>query len=321
MIRALAAALACIAGSVAFAQTVAYPDRPVKIVVGFPAGGPTDIVARLFAERAQQSLRQSFIVENKAGANSVLATEAVASAKPDGYTLLAAAQNHAMIPALYADRVAFDVVRSFAPICIVAKSPTVLVVAPRFGVKTVAEFLRKVREKPGAYTYASVGVGSAVHLATENLLAVTRASMTHVPYKGAAPASTALLAGEVDAYLATVGSVLPYIKAGKVTAIAVAARERTRLLPDTPTFAQEGVEGFEAEVWYGLLAPAGTAEPVLRALEREADAFARDPGVSERLVAAGIEPVPVCGAAFASRLASEVATYARLAKSLNLKVE
>ena len=308
-----------LSSAAALAQT--YPDRPVKIVVGFPAGGPTDIVARLFSERAGASLHQPFVIENKPGANSVIATEAVATAKPDGYTLLAAAQNHAMIPALYSDRVKFDASKSFAPICIVAKSPNVLVVTPRFGVKTVPEFLRKVRESPGKYTYASVGVGSAVHLATENFLSITKTSMTHVPYKGAAPASVALLAGEVDAYFATAGSVLAQIKAGKLAAIAVASRQRSPLLPDVPTFAEAGVPGFEAEVWYALLAPAGTGEPVVRALEREADAFTKDAGVRDRLFGAGIETETTCGAAFAKQLDAEIATYTRVARSLNLKVE
>ncbi len=302
-------------------QAAPYPDRPVKIVVGFPAGGPTDIVARMFGERAGRAMHQSFVIENKPGANSVIATEAVATAAPDGYTLLAAAQNHAMIPALYADRIKFDPAKSFAPICIVAKSPTVLVVSPKLGVKTLAEFLRKVRESPGKYTYASVGIGSAVHLATANLLQLTRTSMVHVPYKGAAPASTALLAGEVDAYLATAGSVMPYVRSGKLLALAVAAPERSRLVPGVPTFAEAGVPGFNAEVWYALLAPAGTPDAVVHALEGEAEGFAKDPAVHDRLVAAGIEPVSTCGAQFAKELDAEIATYKRVAKALKLKVE
>ena len=308
-----------LAASAAFAQS--YPDRPVRIVVGFPAGGPTDIVARLFAERAGAAMKQSFVVENKPGANSIIATEAVASAAPDGYTILAAAQNHVMIPALYADRVKFDVAKSFAPICIVAKSPTVLVVAPRFGVRTLAEFVAKVRGKPGTFTYASVGIGSAVHLATENFLSLAKLSMTHVPYKGAPPAATALLAGEVDAYLATIGSVMAQIKAGKLVPLAVAAAERSRLLPDVPTFAEGGVGGFSADVWFGLLAPVGTPEPAMRALIAEAENFPKDAAVRDRLVAAGIEPVSTCGAAFGNQVNAEIATYSRLAKALDIKVE
>ena len=316
--RIFASAAIAFASAAALAQ---YPDHPVRIIVGFPAGGPTDIVARLFAERAGASFRQSFVVENKPGANSIIATDAVATSKPDGYTLLGAAQNHAMIPALYSDRVTFDSAKSFAPLCIVAKSPTVLVVSPNLGVKTLPEFLQKIRDEPGKHTYASVGIGSAVHLATENFLSLTKLSMTHVPYKGAPPATTALLAGEVDAYLATIGSVMPQVKAGKLLAIAVAADERSKLLPDVPTFAEGGVKGFSAEVWYGLLAPAGTPEAILRSVEKEADGFSKDSAIRDRLVAAGIEPVLTCGAAFGNRLATEIATYSRLVKALNIKVE
>jgi tripartite-type tricarboxylate transporter receptor subunit TctC len=311
--------LVLFASTAAFAQP--YPDKPVRIVVGFPAGGPTDIVARLFAERAGGDLKQAFVVENKPGANSIIATDAVATSKPDGYTLLAAAQNHAMIPALYADRVKFDPAKSFAPVCIVAKSPTVLVVNPNLGVKTLAEFMKRIREQPGKYTYASVGIGSAVHFATENFLSITKLTMTHVPYKGSPPATTALLAGEVDAYIATVGSVITQIKGGKLVAIAVAADERSNLLPDVPTFAEGGVKGFTAEVWYGLFAPAGTPEAIVRSLEKEAEGFTKDSAARDRLLAAGIDPALMCGTAFGNQVATEIATYSRVAKALNIKVE
>ncbi|HEX4331331.1 MAG TPA: tripartite tricarboxylate transporter substrate binding protein [Usitatibacter sp.] len=306
---------------VAFAQSPAYPDKPVRVLVGYPAGGPTDIVARMFAERAGEKLHANFVVENKPGANAVIAAEAVAGAKPDGDTLLVAAQAHSMIPALYADRVKFDAVKSFAPICIMGSSPTVLVVRPEFGVKTLAEFLQKVRAKPGTYTYASVGIGSAVHLVTEDFLGVTKMQMTHVPYKGAAPASTALLAGEVDAFFATVGSVLPQIRAGRFVALAVASDRRTQLLPDTPTLEEGGVHGVRGDVWYGLLAPAGTPDTVVRTLQRESESFSQDPKVRERLTAAGIEPASTCGAAFSARIANEAAAFTRTARRLNLKVE
>jgi tripartite-type tricarboxylate transporter receptor subunit TctC len=303
------------------AQSPAYPDKPVRVLVGYPAGGPTDVVARMFSERAGGDFHATFVVENKPGANALLAAEAVASAKPDGDTLLVAAQAHSMIPALYADRVKFDAVKSFAPICIMGSSPTVLVVRPEFGVKTLAEFLRKMREKPGNYTYASVGIGSAVHLVTEDFLDVTKTQLRHIPYKGAAPASTALLSGEVDAFFATVGSVLPHIKAGKFVPLAVASGRRTQLLPDTPTLEEGGVHGVRGDVWYGLLAPAGTPDSIVRTLQREAEAFSADPKVRERLVAAGVEPASTCGAAFSSQIANESAAFTRTVRRLNLKVE
>jgi len=307
--------------SVALAQPTGYPQQPVKLVVGFAAGGPSDLVARAFADQAAKSLGQPFIVENKPGANAVLATEAVASAKPDGYTLLAAATNHTMIPALYTGRIKFDAAKSFAPVCTLASSATVLVVGPSMAVKSVPEFLERVRAKPGAATYATPGLGSSPHLATESFRKLTGVSWVHVPYKGAAPAVTDLIGGQVDFSFATVGSVLPHIKSGKLTALAVASRQRSALLPQVPTFEETGVKGFVVDTWYALLAPAGTPADVLRVLEREATEFGRSPAMRERLLGAGLEAQTVCGEAFATQVAREIESNTRVARELNLKAE
>lgn len=313
-------ALALLAGT-ATAQPGAYPTQPLKLVVGFAAGGPSDIVARAFADHAAKPLGQPVIVENKPGANAVLATEAVASAKADGLTLLGAATNHTMIPALYASRIRFDAAKSFAPICTLATSATVLVVGPAMPVKSVAEFLARVRAKPGSATYATPGQGSSPHLATEQFGKLTGTSMVHVPYKGAAPAVTDLLGGQVDLSFATVGSVLPHLKSGKLRALAVASRQRSSLLPDVPTFEEAGVKDFVVDTWYGLLAPAGTPADVLRVLTREATEFSRSPAVRERLAGAGLEPGGVCGDAFAQQIAREIESNTRVARELNLKAE
>jgi tripartite-type tricarboxylate transporter receptor subunit TctC len=307
--------------SAVFAQPAAYPRQPVKLVVGFAAGGPSDIVARAFADQAAKSLAQPFIVENKPGANAVLATEAVASSKPDGTTLLAAATNHTMIPALYTGRIKFDAAKSFVPVCTLAQSATVLVVGPSMPVKSVAEFLERVRAKPGAATYATPGLGSSPHLATETFRKLAGVSFVHVPYKGAAPAVTDLIGGQVDFSFATVGSVLPHIKSGKLTALGVASRERSALLPQVPTFDEAGVKGFVVDTWYALLAPAGTPADALQVLQREAAEFGRSPLVRERLSNAGLEPQTVCGDAFANQIAREIDTNTRLARELNLKAE
>jgi len=315
-------AAACVAWSMsAAAQTAAYPQQPVKLVVGFAAGGPSDLVARAFADHAAKALNQAFIVENKPGANAVLATEAVAAAKPDGLTLLAAATNHTMIPALYAGRIKFDAAKSFRPVCTLADSATVLVVGPSLPVKTVGEFLERVRAKPGSATFATPGLGSSPHLATETFRKLTGVSMVHVPYKGAAPAVTDLIGGQVDLSFATVGSVLPHIKSGKLTALAVAARQRTSLLPQVPTFEEAGIKGFIVDTWYGLMAPAGTPAEAIAALERQATEFGRSPAVRERLLGAGLEPNTVCGKPFAAQVAREIDTNTRVAHELNLKAE
>jgi tripartite-type tricarboxylate transporter receptor subunit TctC len=315
------ALFASLVAGAAWAQPAAYPQQPVKLVVGFAAGGPSDIVARAFADQAAKSLSQTVIVENRPGANAVIATEAVAAAKPDGLTLLAAATNHTMIPALYAGRIKFDAAKSFVPVCTLASSATVLVVGPAMPVRTVAEFLDRVKAKPGTATYATPGQGSSPHLATEQFRKLTGVSMVHVPYKGAAPAVTDLLGGQVDLSFATVGSVLPHIRSGKLTALAVASRQRSALLPQVPTFDEVGVKGFVIDTWYGLLAPAGTPPEALRVLTREAQGFAQSTAMRERLAGAGLEPQGLCGEAFATQIAHEIDANTRIARELNLKAE
>lgn len=319
--RAAAAVMAVAAASEAAAQTSAYPPLPVKLVVGFAAGGPSDLVARAFADHAAKPLGQPVIVENKPGANAVLATEAVAASKPDGLTLLAAATNHTMIPALYGARIKFDAAKSFVPVCTLAGSATVLVVGPSLPVKTVAEFIERAKAKPDAMTYATPGQGSSPHLATEQFRKLAGVSMVHVPYKGAAPAVTDLLGGQVDLSFATVGSVLQHIKSGKLKALAVASRQRSALLPDVPTFEETGVKGFVVDTWYGLLAPAGTPADALRALTREANDFVRSTAMRERLAGAGLEPGGLCGESFAAQISREIEANTRIARELNLKVE
>lgn len=313
----LLGALAATAG----AQPASYPDRPVKVVVGFAAGGPSDIVARSFADFAGKALKQPFVVENKPGANAVLATEAVAAAKADGLTLLAAATNHTMIPALYAGRIKFDAAKSFSAVCTLASSATVLVVGPSLPIKTWPEFLARIRENPKGATYATPGQGSSPHLATETFQKLTGTKLVHVPYKGAAPAVTDLIGGQVDMSFATVGSVLPHIKSGKLFPIAVASRQRSALLPQVPTFEEAGLKGFVVDTWYGLMAPAGTPPDILRSLEREAAAFGKAPEVRERLEAAGLEPQSTCGDTFAKQIAQEIVSNTKLAQELGLKAE
>lgn len=309
------------AASAASAQSGTYPGQPVKLVVGFAAGGPSDIVARAFGDHAAKPLGQPVIVENRPGANAVLATEAVAAARPDGLTLLAAATNHTMIPALYGGRIKFDAARSFVPVCTLASSATVLVVGPALPVKSVAEFIERARAKPDSLTYATPGQGSSPHLATEQFRRLTGVSLVHVPYKGAAPAVTDLLGGQVDVSFATVGSVLPHLKAGRLKALAVASRQRSSLLPEVPTFEEAGVKGFVIDTWYGLLAPAGTPPEAVRLLTREATEFSRSAAMRERLAGAGLEPSSVCGDAFAAQIGREIEANTRIAKELNLKAE
>ena len=314
-----ASLLLSLASAGTWAQT--WPTKPVRIVVGFSAGGPTDVVARAFAEHTSRVLGQPVIVDNKPGANTILAAEAVATAPADGYTLLMAVTNHTMIPALYSARVKFDAVRSFAPICTLAVSPTVLVTGPAMTAKSLNAFMQQVREAPGKRSYGTPGTGSSGHFATEQFLRMTGLSMNHIPYKGAAQVVTDVMGGQLDSSFATLGSVLPQVQAGKLTALAVASPRRSALLPNVPTFAEAGVKGYVADAWYGLLAPAGTPTVVLQTLEKVAQQFTDQASTASKLQNLGMEPQHNCREAFGADMDRDAKAYTKLANDLNLKAE
>jgi tripartite-type tricarboxylate transporter receptor subunit TctC len=320
-LRSLALTALVLGLSMSAAQAQNWPAKPVRLVVGFSAGGPTDVVARAFAEHASRALGQPFVVDNKPGANTILAAEAVAAAPADGHTLLLGATNHTMIPALYSQRVKFDAVGSFAPVCQLAASPTVLVVGPSMPVKTLGAFMQAVKAEPGKRTYATPGAGSSGHFASANFTRLTGTSMNHIPYKGAAQAVTDIMGGQVDSSFATLGSVLPQVQSGKLTALALAAPRRSELLPGVPTFEELGVKGYAADAWYGLLAPAGTPPEVLASLRQVATAFAQAPAAQQKLRSLGMEARSTCGDAFGAQLARKVALYGELARALDLKAE
>ena len=317
--KALAAIL-LVASGACFAQA-GYPSKPVKLVVGFAAGGPTDVVARAFADHAARALGQPFVVENKPGANTILAAQAVASAPADGYTLLFGATNHTMIPALYGTRVKFDAVKSFQPLCTVATSPTVLVVGPGMPVKSLADYMARARKEPRRTTAGTAGVGSSGHFATEMFARANGLQLNHVPYKGAAPVVTDLMGAQLDSSFATLGSVLPQLRAGKLAALAVASPKRSPLLPGVPTFAEAGGGNYSADAWYGVLAPAGLPQPIAQQLEKAAGDFAASTAAAEKLRGLGLDADSTCGLAFAQQVEREVATYMQIARDLNLKAE
>ena len=315
--------LCLIVAAALYSFTVAaqpWPTKPVKLVVGFAAGGPTDVVARGFADHASKSLGQPVIVDNKPGANTIIAAEAVAGAT-DGHTLLMAATNHTMIPALYSSRVKFDAVKSFKPICLVAASPTILVVGPSMPAKSLKDFIQRAKDKPQEITYGTPGIGSSGHFASELFAQQAGIKMAHVPYKGASPVVTDLIAGHVDASFATLGSVIQQVKAGKLKALAIAAPNRLPELPDVPTFAESGIQGYAADAWYGLLAPVAMPEVQIQLLQKEAIAYATSPGGAEKLRLLGMEPKTMCGDAFARQIAHEVTINTRIARDIDLKAE
>lgn len=294
-----------------------WPTQPVRLLVGFTAGGPTDIVARALAEPLGKSLGQPVIVDNRPGANTIIAAQAVAQAK-DGHTLLMAATNHTMISALYSRQIQFDPVKSFKAVCRIGASPTVLVVGPQAGFTRLADFLAKAKSQPRAVTYASPGQGSSVHFAGEDFAQRAGLQLTHVPYKGAAPAIADVMAGQVMASFASLGSVLPSIKSGKLLALAVASPQRVSALPQVPTFEESGIKGYRADAWYGVLAPAQTPEPVLQKLQTEVSRFVTSSAGADRLQQLGMDPVLACGDEFDRQIAAETAHWSQLARQLKI---
>lgn len=296
-----------------------YPNAPVKIVVGFSAGGPTDLAARLIAAKLQTVFGQTFIVDNRPGAGSNLASEIVAKAAPDGYTLLMAAAPLAINNHLYKN-LKFDALRSFVPISQVMSAPCILAVRPA-SFKSMAELVAAAKNEPGKLSFSSSGAGGSQHLAGELLQQKAGIELLHIPYKGASPALSDLLGGQVAMGFMTSLSSVPYFKSGKLRALAVAAPQRLPQLPDVPTMAEAGFPGVEINSWSGLLAPAKTPPEIVARLQREVAKALASPDVNDKLTSQGAVVVGGTSAEFASYLAHESAAYGKLIKSINLTLD
>jgi tripartite-type tricarboxylate transporter receptor subunit TctC len=312
-----AAAVAFLAGASAQAQE--YPTRPIKVVIAFPAGGPTDFVGRLLADKLKDFLGQPVIIENKAGANGAIGADFVAKSAPDGYTLFLTTSGAVTItPNLRADT-PYDTLRDFAPISRVVNVNEVLAVRPELGLKSVKDLATMAKAKPGTLAFASTGVGSPPHLALELLQAAAGVKFVHVPYRGAAPAITDLLGGQVIAMFADAPVLMPQIRAGKLTALAIAAEQRNPVLPDVPTLAEEGYADTVTNNWYGLLAPAKTPPAIIARLNRAVRAALADPDVRQKLVNVGAVPAPTTPEEFAQFLRDELARWGKVIREKGIK--
>jgi tripartite-type tricarboxylate transporter receptor subunit TctC len=296
-----------------------YPNGPVKIVVGFSAGGPTDLAARLVAAKLQQALGQTFIVENKPGAGSNLASGIVADAAPDGYTLLMAAAPLAINNHLYKG-LKWNVLTSFEPITQVMSAPCILAVRPD-SYKSMAELVADAKKQPGKLSYSSSGAGGSQHLAGELLQQKAGIKLIHVPYKGASPALNDLLGGQIQMGFMTSLSSVPYFKSGKLRALAVASPQRLPQLPDVPTMAEAGLAGVEMNSWSGLLAPAKTPPEIIAKLNREAVKALQSPDVHDKLVSQGAMVVAGTPQEFAAYLKHEYENYGKLIESIHLHLD
>lgn len=298
----------------------AWPTRPVKLVVPYPPGGPTDIVARVVAERLSAQTGQTFIVDNRAGAGGNLGAELVAKAPPDGYTLLVATTAHAINKSLFKN-LHYDVQRDFSAVSLLTQGPLVLVVNPDFPAKNVGELIALARAKPKSVSFASSGNGQSTHLAAELFASMASAPMTHVPYKGSAPALNDLIAGQVPVMFDTMLSAMPHVKSGRLRALAVTGAQRSPAAPELPTLAESGLPGYQAYAWNGLLAPAGTPLAVIGRLSEELKTALSQSAVQEKFSAQGFAATWTAPAQTAAFVQSEVEKWAVTVQQSGAKVE
>ena len=317
-------ALAALASGAACAQSgksAPYPDRPLRMMARFAPGGGADTAARPLAQRLSEVFGQQVVVDNRPGAGGNIATEISARAVPDGYTILMGTiAALAINPTIY-DKLGFDPIRDFAPISSVASSINVLVVHPSVTAKDVKELIALVRGRPGGLNYGSSGVGSAGHLAGVLMEQMTKTDLIHVPYKGGAPAMTALLGGEVQMIFSTAATAIPQIKAGKIRALAVTTAKRASMLPDLPTIAEAALPGYEANNWYGLVAPAKTPRAAIERLNAETVKILGSAALRDIYFTQGLEPTPSTPEAFGAYIKSEIAKWAKLVKAAGVKPE
>ena len=298
-----------------------YPNKPVRILVPFPPGGPADALARIVGDSLSKSLGQPFVIENKPGAGGNIGMELGAKAAADGYTLtLAAVGNLTIAPSLYS-KLPYDPARDYAPISVLATVPNILITAPTVPAKTLRDLITLAKARPGTLNFASPGNGSGAHLAGELFKSMVGIDIVHVPFNGVGPAMTAVLAGDVQLFFAQSSSALQYINTGKVTALGVASTKRMTAAPELPTLAEAGLPNFEVTSWYGLVAPAGTPSTVIERLNNEIVKSLATLDVREKLAGLGAEPVGNSPGEFAAMQKSEAARWAKLAKEANLRAD
>ena len=313
--------LALVLAAPTHAQAQAYPAKPIRFVVPYPAGGPLDTVARLLGYKVSESVHQPVIVDNKPGAGGNIGADAVAKSPPDGYTILmGAVATHAINPTLYAS-IPYDPIRDFIPVTQVASTPNVLVLNPSIPASTVGEFIAYAKAHPGELNFGSGSTGSAGHLAGELFKSMAAIEMTHIPYKGAAPAMQDLIGGRIQLMFDNLASSLGQVRAGKVKALAVTTAPRTALAPELPTIAESGLPGFDISTWFGIFVPAGTPRDVVEKLHGEFTRALADRDVREKMLTLGAEPVGSRPEEFAVYIRAEADKYARVIRASGAKAD
>ncbi len=310
--------LMTIAGPAAAQQ--AYPNKPIRLIVPYPPGGSNNVLARLIAQKLTESIGQPVTVDNRPGGNTVIGSEAMVKSPPDGYTFMLTSITHVINPNLYPD-VPFDAVKDFATVCTVASTEEVLVVHPSLPANDLREFIALAKSKPGQLNYSSSGGGNLNHLAAAMFGIMTGVTMQHIPYKGGAPALTDIIAGQVQLGFQVPVNVIPHIRSGRVKAIAITGKTRLASLPQVPTFAEEGLPEFEAKAWFGIFAPAGTPKAIIDKLSTEIGRTLALSDIKEKLAGQGLEPFISTPEEFAALVSADLARYAKVIKTANIKAE
>jgi tripartite-type tricarboxylate transporter receptor subunit TctC len=319
VLRGILASLLLLAGT-APSLAQGYPNRPVRVVVGFPPGGPTDVIARLVSQKLSDSLGQQFFVENLSGAGGNIAAGQVARVTPDGYTIMAISTGFMVNPSLYA-RVPYDPIKDFSAVTLVAVSPNVVVVNPSVPAKTLPELVQLIRDNPGKYSYAGPGIGSTPQLGGELFRLTYKLDLVHVPFAGAAPAVQATAGGHTPIAFTALPSSLSMIQSGQVRAIGIAASERSESIPDVPTFAEQGVKDQDADTLTGIVAPAGTPKQIVELLAREIAKSVAQPEFRQRLAVLGFNPVANTPDEFSARIKIEIEKWGKVVRAANLRIE
>ncbi len=314
------AALVALLLSAAPSLGEAYPTKSVRVVVGFAAGGPTDVIARIVSQKLTDSLHQQFYVENIGGAGGNLASGQVARAAPDGYTIMVISTGFVVNPSLYA-KVPYDAVKDFTPVTLVAASPNVLVVNPSVPAKTIPELVKLIRDNPGKYSFAGPGVGSTPHLSGELFRLAFNLDLQHVPFTGAGPAIQSTMGGHTPIAFTALPPAIEAVKGGQLRALGVAADKRVAALPDLPTFAEQGVKDQEADTLTGIVVPAGTPKEIVDLLYREVAKAVAEPDVKQKLGALGFIPIANTPAEFAARIKTEMAKWGKVVHDAKLRIE
>jgi tripartite-type tricarboxylate transporter receptor subunit TctC len=316
----LCASLAIPFAAVAAGPVSSYPNKPIRVVIGFSAGSTVDISARVVGQKLSEAWKQQVIPDNRPSAGGIIAAQTVANANPDGYTLLSVSASHAVAPAMYS-KLPYDTVKDFAGITTTVSVPAVLVVGPGLGIRTARDLIAMAKAKPGQINFSSGGIGSATHFSAELFQSLAGINVVHVPYKGIPEMITEAMTGRVQFTRAPASNAVPLIKEGKLIALAVSPAKRIAVLPEVPTLMEAGVAGYEWQTWFGLLAPAKTPRPIIAKLNQEVSRILNLADSKERWNALGAEPVPIAPAAFDRYIVEQIALFTKLAKAANIKAD